>query len=122
VNDILAGLSPEEKKLFRIIDRKQIDKVGGNPEVALALSGENGASFGNAVKGEAVKPGHGGAHGYYPDFQEIRTGFVACGPGIQKGAVIAEMNLRDITPALAKLLGLSMPVVDGKIPANLLTK
>lgn len=121
VTDLLAGLSPEEKKLFRIIDRKQIDKVGGNPEVALALSGENGASFGNAMKGEAVKPGHGGSHGYYPDFQEIRTGFVACGTGIKKGGVIAEMNLRDITPALAKLLQLSMKT-DGKIPANLLEK
>lgn len=122
VKDILTGLSPEEQALFRIIDRKQIKKVGGNPEVALALSGEKGASFGNAVKGEAVKPGHGGAHGYYPDSWQIRTGFLACGPGIEKGGEIEEMNLRDITPVLAKILRISMPGVDGKIPAGLMTK
>ncbi|MCF6404687.1 alkaline phosphatase family protein [Chitinophaga filiformis] len=122
VKDILANLPAEEKKLFRIIDRKQLDKVGGNPEVAFALSGENGASFGNAMTGEAIKPGHGGSHGYYPDFTEIRTGFVACGPGVKEGGVIPEMNLRDIAPALAKILGLSLPTAEGKIPAGLLTK
>jgi predicted AlkP superfamily pyrophosphatase or phosphodiesterase len=122
VNDILANLPAEDKKLFRIIDRKLLDKVGGNPDVAFALSGENGASFGNAMTGDAIKAGKGGTHGYYPDFREIRTGFVACGPGINAGGVIPEMNLRDIAPALAKLLGLSLPTAEGKIPTELLSK
>jgi predicted AlkP superfamily phosphohydrolase/phosphomutase len=122
VKSILAGLSPEEKKLFRIIDRKQLDKIGGNPEVAFALSGENGASFGNAMTGEAIKPGKGGAHGYFPDFREIRTGLVACGAGIKKGGHVSSMNVRDIAPVVAKLLNLSMSPIDGKIPAGLLSK
>ena len=122
VKDILDHLSDEEKKLFRIIDRKQLDAIGGNPEVALALSGENGASFGNKMTGNAVSPGHGGSHGYFPDFREIRTGFVAYGPGIKQGSIIPEMNLRDITPVIAKLLNLSLPSIEGKIPTGLLTK
>lgn len=122
VKDMLAHLSVEEKKLFRIIDRKQLDAIGANPEVALALSGENGASFGNKTTGDAVSAGHGGSHGYFPDFQQIRTGFVAYGPGIKQGGVIPEMNLRDITPVITKVLGLSLPGIDGKIPAGLLTK
>jgi predicted AlkP superfamily pyrophosphatase or phosphodiesterase len=122
VQALLGNLPEQEKKLFRIIDRKLLDKVGGNPEVALALSGENNTSFGNAMTGEVIKAGHGGAHGYYPDFREIRTGFVACGPGIKNGVVINEMDLRDITPVLTRLLGLSLPSVDGRIPAGLLTR
>jgi hypothetical protein len=122
VKALLAGLPEEQKKLFRIIDRKQLDKIGGNSEVAFALSGENGASFGNGMTGEAVKPGHGGAHGYFPDFREIRTGFVAYGPGIKKGGTIAEMNVRDIASVVAKLLNLSLPTAEGKIPAGLLVK
>lgn len=122
VKTILAGLPEEQQKLFRIIDRKQLDKIGGNPEVAFALSGENGASFGNAMTGEAVKPGHGGSHGYFPDFREIRTGFVACGPGIKKGGTVKEMNVRDIAPLVAKLLNLSLPTAEGRIPAGLLVK
>lgn len=122
VKDALNNLSDDEKKLFRIIDRKQLDAIGANPEVVLALSGENGASFGNKTTGDAVSAGHGGSHGYFPDFQEIRTGFIAYGPGIKKGGMIPEMNLRDITPVIAKLLNLSLPGIEGKIPAGLLTK
>lgn len=120
VKKILADLPEEQKKLFRIIDRKQLDKIGANPEVAFALSGENGTSFGNSMKGEAIKPGKGGSHGYFPDFQQIRTGFVAVGPGVRKGNVIQEMNLRDIAPAIAKMLNLPLQTADGKIPAGLM--
>jgi hypothetical protein len=52
---MLSKLPEEERKLFRIIDRKQLDAAGANPEVALALTGENGASFGNSSTGDANK-------------------------------------------------------------------
>jgi predicted AlkP superfamily pyrophosphatase or phosphodiesterase len=122
VKEILANLPAEEKKLFRIIDRRQLDKVGGNPEVAFALSGEDGTTFGNTVTGEPIRNGKGGAHGFFPDFQEIRTGFVAAGPGIKKGSEIKEMNLRDIAPLIAKLLNIPFPTTEGKIPGGLLAK
>ncbi|MBS1660594.1 MAG: alkaline phosphatase family protein [Bacteroidetes bacterium] len=110
------------KQLFRMIDRKKLDAIGGNPEVEFALSGENGTSFGNAMTGDAVKPGHGGSHGYFPDFFEIRTGFVAAGPGVRKGGVIKEMSERDTAPSVARLLGLDMPGVEGKAPSELFNK
>jgi len=122
VREVLNSLPPEEKKLFRIIDRAKLDAIGGNPEVEFALSGENGASLNNAMSGEAIKPGKGGSHGYFPDFGEIRTGFVAHGPGIRKGGEVAVMNLRDIAPLIARLLGFSFPTAEGKIPAGLLAK
>ena len=122
VKDLLAGLPQEEKRLFRIIDRKQLDAAGANPDVALALSGENNTSLNGAIEGEAVKPGKGGAHGYFPDFADIRTGFVAHGPGIRKGGVIPVMNERDIAPSLARLLGISFPSAAGKVPLELLAK
>ena len=122
VKDILSKLPGDEKKFFRIIDRKALDAIGANPEVALALSGENNASLGNAFKGEAIKPGKGGAHGYFPDFHEIQTGFVVYGPGISKGAVIPVMNERDIAPVIAQLLGLNFPSAKGTIPKGLLLR
>ncbi|GEO07823.1 alkaline phosphatase family protein [Segetibacter aerophilus] len=122
VKEMLSKLPEEEKKLFKIIDRRQLDAAGANPEVALALTGENGASFGNAATGDATKRGKGGAHGYFPDFHEIQTGFVAFGPGIKKGGVIPVMNVRDIAPAVSKLLGFSFPSAESKIPAGLLIR
>jgi predicted AlkP superfamily pyrophosphatase or phosphodiesterase len=109
-------------RLFRMIDRKQLERIGGNPEVEFALSGLNGTSFGNSMTGEAVKPGHGGSHGYFPDFFEIRTGFVAAGPGVRKGGVITEMSEKDTAPAVARLLGIDFPSAEGKAPAALFAK
>lgn len=120
VEKILRDLPDTVARYIRVIDRKQLDKIGGNPEVALALSGLNGAAFGNAVSGDAVRPGHGGQHGYFPDFYEIRTGYVAHGPGIEKGAVIKEMDQRDQAVIVARLLGLDFPSADGKVPKGLL--
>ncbi len=120
VKSLLAALPEDQKKFFRIIDRKKLDEIGANPEVAFALSGENNASLNGAYKGEAIKPGKGGSHGYFPDFFEIRTGFVAYGPGITKGGVIKEMNERDIAPTVAKLLGINFPSAKGVIPQGLL--
>jgi predicted AlkP superfamily pyrophosphatase or phosphodiesterase len=121
VKKLLTNLPAEQKSLFRIIERRQLENMGANPEVALALSGENGTSFGNSMKGEAIKPGKGGAHGYFPDFQEIRTGFIAVGPGVRKAGVINEMNLRDIAPAIAQILELPLKP-DGKIPSGLFSR
>lgn len=121
VKKMLAALPAEQKKLFRILSDQQLKTYGANPEAALVLSGENGASFNNAMKGgDAIKPGKGGAHGYFPDFREIQTGFVAYGPRIKKGGVITEMNLRDIAPVVARLLGIRFPSAVGKVPAGLL--
>src|SRR6185437_4475174 len=121
VERILRDLPDTVARYVRVIDKKQLEKIGGNPEVALALSGLNGAAFGNAVSGDAVRPGHGGQHGYFPDFYEIRTGYVAHGPGIRKGAVIKEMDQRDQAAIVARLLGLDFPSADGRVPKGLLT-
>ncbi len=122
VKDLLSRLPAAEQQYFRIISRSQLDAIGGNPEVALALSGEHGASFGGAATGATVAPGKGGTHGFFPDFRNIQTGFVAYGPGIRKGGIISSMNLRDIAPAIARMLQLDLPPVQGKIPEALLAK
>jgi len=120
VQGILDSLPEEQKKLFRIISRRQLDEIGGNPEAAFALSGLDGTSLGNGMMGEAVRPGHGGTHGYFPDFHEIQTGFVVYGPGVRKGGRVPVMNERDITSVVVRLLGLDLPTAAGKVPAGLL--
>jgi len=120
VKALLEAQPDSVKQYYRIISREQMDKGGYNPNVAFALTGEHDAAFSIASTGDAVKPGKGGTHGHFPDTKNIRTGLVAHGPGIRKGAVIETMNLRDMTPIIVKLLGIPFPKVDGKIPAGLL--
>ncbi|MDN3551652.1 alkaline phosphatase family protein [Mucilaginibacter aquaedulcis] len=120
VKALLEAQPDSVKQYYRIISREQLDKGGYNPNVAFAITAERDAAFSSAVTGNAVKPGKGGTHGHFPDTKNIRTGLIAHGPGIRKGAVIEEMNLRDMTPIMVKLLGIPFPKVDGKIPAGLL--
>jgi predicted AlkP superfamily pyrophosphatase or phosphodiesterase len=120
VRDVLDSRPADEKKYFRIIERSKLDAIGANPLVEFALSAENGGAFSNSMRGEAIKPGHGGTHGHFPDTYNIRTGYIIHGPGVRKGAVIKEMNQRDQAAIICKLLGLNMPSVDGKVPAGLL--
>jgi arylsulfatase A-like enzyme len=122
VKAVLAAQPDSVKQYYRIIKRDQLTKGGYNPNVAFALSAEHDGYFGMASTGDAVKAGKGGGHGHFPDTKNIRTGLVAHGPGIRKGAVITEMELRDMTPIIVKLLGIPFPKVDGKIPSGLLTK
>lgn len=122
VKKVLQSLSDSVQKLFRVIDTKQMKSIGGNPESALALSGENGASFGGNFSGEAVLPGKGGTHGYFPDFKEIQTGFIAYGPGIQPDGLVQVMNLRDIAPIVARILNIQFPSADGRIPKGIFDK
>jgi predicted AlkP superfamily pyrophosphatase or phosphodiesterase len=120
VKELLEAQPDSVKQYYRIISREQMDKGGYNPNVAFAITGEHDAAFGGGSTGNAVRGGRGGTHGYFPDTKNIRTGLVAHGPGIRKDAVIEEMNLRDMTPIMVKLLGIPFPKVDGKIPAGLL--
>lgn len=123
VTGILQNQPDSTKKYYRIITRDQMNAIGGNSEVAFCLSGENGSAFSNASQGNAVKPGKGGTHGFFPDTKEIQTGFIAYGPGLQTGGkMIREMNLSDIAPLVARLLNISFPTADGKIPEGLLAK
>lgn len=119
VKKILANLPDSSKRYIRMIDRKQLDKAKANPEVALALTAEQNAAFGGKPEEAAVKPGKGGTHGYFPDFREIRTGFLVVAPGVKAGGVIQEMNLRDIAPIVARALQISFPTAEGKVPDGL---
>ncbi|PWV56121.1 alkaline phosphatase family protein [Chitinophaga sp. S165] len=120
VKEILSHLPADQQKLFKVIDRKQLDAIGADPNAVLALAATPGITIGGGLKGAVVKTAKGGTHGFYPDFREIQTGFVAYGPGIAKGNTVKEMDLTDVAPIIAKLLGLPFNTADGHIPAGVL--
>lgn len=114
VKAILAKLPASKKRLFRVVERAELDSIGADPDVPLALAPVKGVVFGGGDKGNAdVKAASGGTHGYFPDFPEMQTGFVSFGAGIKKGAVVPVMGLQDVAPVVAKLLGLSFDAPDG---------
>lgn len=115
VMDIISNLPGNEKNLFQIINKEQLIQIGADPHAALALTANKGFAFSGSLTGDVFQPTHGATHGYFPDFREIQTGFVASGAGIQQGKVINEMNLIDIAPMVSSLLNINFPTADGHL-------
>ncbi|MES2276004.1 MAG: ectonucleotide pyrophosphatase/phosphodiesterase [Bacteroidota bacterium] len=133
VTDSLNKLPDDKRKLFRIIGRKELDKMGADSSALLALSAVPGIVFSSSTRsaqtanhgpGTLIQnnkldgvfiPTTGGHHGYDPNIRDMWTGFIAAGAGINKGGYIKELCVTDIAPLIAKLLGIGFKVPDGKL-------
>lgn len=114
VHAILKNLPDAQKKMFRIVERAELDSIGADPNVPLALAAKEGFSFSASDKGKTpVNAAKGGTHGYFPDFKNIQTGFIGYGAGFKKGAVIPVMGLQDIAPIVTQLLNIKFNAPDG---------
>jgi predicted AlkP superfamily pyrophosphatase or phosphodiesterase len=115
VRRILESRPRAERRLFRIIERDELAAIGAAPDAALALAFVPGVAYSSAYSGDALRTAGGGTHGFYPDFEQIETGFVASGAGVRGGVIVPEMGLEDIAPAIAHLLGVPFPAPDGTL-------
>jgi predicted AlkP superfamily pyrophosphatase or phosphodiesterase len=115
VKSILQNLPENHKKLFRVLDREALDKVGADPNAALGLAPIQGVSFSPSSQGTVLKPAKGGTHGFYPDFDEIETGFIAWGAGIRENVEIQEMSLVDVAAVVNYLLNLKMDLPESNL-------
>lgn len=123
VRQLLGNLPDSVKRYFAIVDKGKLTAVGADPNVPLALTGLNGTTFGGDTKQlvqtfDKVK----GTHGFFPDHQQIKTGFVACGPGLKQGAVVGNMSLLDVTPLVVHLTNIPFPQTEGKLVQEFLNK
>lgn len=106
VEKLLSELPAQYKKLFRIVGKKELESIGADPNAVLALAPIEGIAMNASATGSALRKGSGGTHGFFPETQNIHTGFIAYGAGIAQGIVIKEMSLVDIAPIITKLLGI----------------
>lgn len=120
VQKALESLPASKRKLFRIVERAELDKYGADPDAVLALNPIEGVSFSNAYTGADIRSAKGGTHGYLPDFKDIQTGFIGYGNAFVKGEVIPVMGLEDIAPIISQLLGLDFKAPDGVLYPGIL--
>jgi predicted AlkP superfamily pyrophosphatase or phosphodiesterase len=113
IRKMFNELPASQKRLFRLVEKDELLKVGADPNAVLAIAAAEGVSISGSMSGDLIRAARGGAHGYFPDFKNIQTGFVAYGAGINKNVVIPEMTLMDIAPLIAHLMGLKMDAPDG---------
>ena len=61
----------------------------------------------------------GGAHGFDNASTEMQALFIARGPSIRTGVVLRDMDSVDVQPLLGRLLGIAVPVGDGRAADSL---
>lgn len=117
---VLDGLPPGARRLFRIVEREELDALGADPEAPFALSAAPGLEFGDGGTGSALRANAGMTHGHHPDYREMHTGFIGAGPGFRRGAVAPLLRLEDVAPLAAAVLGLDFDAPDGVLLPGLL--
>ena len=82
----------------------------------VALEAGPGFDFGSLTTGELVTPSvEKGNHGFFPSNPEMLATFLAVGPNIKQSATIDIVNLIDVAPTCAYVLGLDLPNAEGKV-------
>lgn len=117
VKSVFDAQPTEVRSLFKVLEREDLDRLGGAPDAALGLTPVPGVYISSSYEPPAIRPTEGASHGYLPDIPEMYTGFVAWGAGIEPGASVSMMGLEQIAPLVATLLDLELPGVEAPAPA-----
>ena len=89
----------------------------------LVLFAKSGYAFRDDVQGEAaIAPTQGylGTHGYLAEDPELDGIFIASGNGIKRGVSLPRVANLDVAPTIARLLGVKLPEVEGRVLAEIL--
>ncbi len=72
---------------------------------------------GDEESGDLVTPieGSHGGHGFSPEFPEMRASFFVAGPGIARGRDVGVIDMRQIAPTVAGILGVRLSGAKGKV-------
>ena len=116
VKNLLEHLKTDRKNgIARILDGEEAKKRGGWPDASFLVELDPDYQFGNAWKGAVVTPWTAtGMHGYLPDRPEMNASFFIMGDGIASGHRLGIVDMRQIAPTLADILGAHLPMA--KLP------
>jgi predicted AlkP superfamily pyrophosphatase or phosphodiesterase len=130
-----AELAPQLREAFaaikgvkQVVEPSDFAKYGfpaPNERMAdLVLFAEDRYAFASETKGEVVADvpagSTPGAHGYASSDPAMNATFVAAGPGIKRGVKLASIRNLDVAPTVARLLGLEMKNIDGRVLSEIL--
>ena len=90
---------------------------------ALFLTAKEGYAFAAATGDKTAidaPEGSLGAHGYVSTDPDLQAVFIASGRGIKPGTTLDTVNNVDVAPTAAKLLGLELKNVDGRVLSDIL--
>lgn len=112
----------EEKNLGieRIYTREELERFHAFPVSGYMLEAKTGYCFDDSLTGSLVtdlekENRKYATHGYSPEKPEYRCGFVVSGNCIKKEYQLGEIQMVDIAPTIAAILGIDFGPCDGRV-------
>jgi predicted AlkP superfamily pyrophosphatase or phosphodiesterase len=116
LNDLAADPA---NGIDRIVPADELHKLGGFPEAKALIVLKNDYQLGYTFSGPIVTPAPStGMHGYLPSNPEMRSTFMVMGRGVSHGRNLGVLDMRQIAPTVATLLGTTLPAAEAR-PINL---
>ncbi len=115
VQELLTRLSADPAwGIEEVLDAQAMQKRGGFPGASFVISLKAGYYAGGNLSGEAVTEfsGHGG-HGFAPDHPDMRAAFFIAGRGIARHRDLGQIDMRQVAPTVAALLGIKLAGATG---------
>ena len=121
---VLALLeSRPEYGVHRLYRGEELERLGGFPGAYAVLDAAEGFFFSNNLASPGVLPARlRGVHGQVPTRPGLSAGLVIRGPGIQAGKNIGNIRLVDVAPTLARILGVELGSVEGRVLEEIFIK
>lgn len=107
-------LEAESKRTgaFQVVPAARLAEIGADPQAWFGLSARPGHTFGRGLLKPVIRPSErrsaGGAFPFREAGGEASVGFVAWGRGIRRQIRLPELELADLAPTIAALLGLRL--------------
>jgi hypothetical protein len=111
VATLLKSVAAEQRNgIARVLDKAELKAAGGFPGADFLVEFAPGFYFGGETRGELLRPGVSkGTHGYLPSRPEMHASLFIRGPNIEAGRDIGIIDMRQIAPTLAGILGVRLP-------------
>jgi predicted AlkP superfamily pyrophosphatase or phosphodiesterase len=116
VKTLLDKLAKDERDgISRILSREEIGKREGNPQAEWYVLFKLGYQMAPEIKEPLLGPSKmHGMHGYDADLPEMRSTFLLLGKDVPAAKSFGSIDMRDIAPTLAHILGVPLPSAQGK--------
>jgi predicted AlkP superfamily pyrophosphatase or phosphodiesterase len=96
-----------------VLDGERVEREGGFPGAIVVLQAARGATFSERYDEPMVAPSVSlGMHGWGPDMPEMGCSFFLWGDGVRPGP-LGDVDMIDVAPTIASLLGLTLPTAEG---------
>jgi predicted AlkP superfamily pyrophosphatase or phosphodiesterase len=102
--------------IIKTLEKEQAKASGGFPDAEFVVAVRPGWQISGSYEGQLITalPSVRGSHGYLPELQEMDSTFLIAGPRIPAAHSLGRIDMRDIAPTLANLLGLKLKAADGR--------